>query len=1038
MALFNRRGTRWAAAGAALLALYAALGFWAVPRFLTSQWPGLVQAHLERQGSVGEITFNPFTLRLVASDLRLAEANSAPLLSVGRLVVEMQWRSLWRRAWSFAEVGLSQPRTSFAIAPDGKLNIAEMAATFARLHPPDEADKGPPRLIVERFFVDDGRVDVQDRQAGYANEFSPITFSLVNFSTLPDQKDTHNLSAGSTGDGLLHWRGSASVNPVRGSGEVTLQDYVLPQFGVYLRRYTQAKVKGGKLNASLPYTYSYADGKFEFRVAGAKLALRELALVDEAVDPPIRLGAGEATLLVNAVASQAGDDFRLVLADTSLSMSGLSLARGERESVKLATLGFTGAAVDLTARRVAFERVFAEGASLQVARDRAGHINLLDLLPPAPPSAEAASSATAGKPWLVTAAKVELAKSSADVADEASGIKVRIDDIALNLEEAGSDLSRPVKFTAALRVHEGGELSAQGSVVPAGSALQADLRLKQLALAPLQPLLAQHVKLKIARGHVSAQGRLTANAGDRRGAGLRYAGGFDVADLVLAQEDGETFASWKSVSADRLSASLGPEQLEIPELRVVEPNARLIIEEDRRLRAMRLLVRVTDTAAQSPAAEEAFPVRIRRMRFQDAKLEFADLGLIPRFGAKIHELNGTITGLSSDRMSRSVIELDGRVDEFGQARIRGELNPFAPRNNTDVNVIFKNVDMVSVSPYSMKFAGYKIAEGKISLDLQYKVRNSVLEGSNQIVLDKLTLGERVDSPDAFKLPIELAIAILKDSDGRIDLGLPISGNIDDPQFSYGALIWKAVGNLLTRIVTAPFRALGALVGGGGEKLESIDFDAGSAKLLPPEQEKLKQVAQILGKRAQLKLSVPGAYSDEADGAALRARAVRIEVANRARIKLQPGDDPPPLDIGDRAVRSAYRAVYAERFGDAELDKQKLAAEKAAPAASSASAAASDAAPARLPIWQRVGNMVQGEPQVADSHAFYAALQQRLNQTQPLPPEALGQLATQRSTNIVEALKATGLDPSRAGTAANEKVAAEPGKLVPLKLGLTTK
>ena len=183
------------------------------------------------------------------------------------------------------------------------------------------------------------------------------------------------------------------------------------------------------------------------------------------------------------------------------------------------------------------------------------------------------------------------------------------------------------------------------------------------------------------------------------------------------------------------------------------------------------------------------------MRFQNAKLDFTDLSLRPQFAAKIYELNGAINGLSSSRQSRSQVELDGRVDEFGLARIRGELNPFAPRNNTDINVVFRNVDMVPASPYTMKFAGYKVAEGKISLDLQYKIRDSKLEGDNKIVIDKLTLGERVDSPDAIKLPLQLAIAILKDSDGRIDLGLPVSGDLSDPQFSYGAIIWKAITNV---------------------------------------------------------------------------------------------------------------------------------------------------------------------------------------------------------------------------------------------------
>src|SRR5439155_2407756 len=313
---------------------------------------------------------------------------------------------------------------------------------------------------------------------------------------------------------------------------------------------------------------------------------------------------------------------------------------------------------------------------------------------------------------------------------------------------------------------------------------------------------------------------------------------------------------------------------------------------------------------RSQTVDESFPVRIQRLRLHNAKLDFSDLSLRPQFAAKIYELNGVVTGLSSNRDSRSQIELDGRVDEFGLVRIRGELNPFAPADNTDVNVVFKNVDMVPASPYSMKFAGYKIAEGKISLDLQYKVRNRQLEGTNQIVMDKLTMGERVDSPDALKLPLELAIAILKDSDGRIDLGLPVSGDMSDPQFSYGAVMWKAINTLLTKIVSAPFRALGSLFGGSGEKLEAIDFDPGSDRLLPPEREKLKHVAEVLTKRPQLQLSVPGQYSEAADGAALKARTVRVEIAKRAGIKLEAGEEPGPLDLRARAVRVAMRDLYA--------------------------------------------------------------------------------------------------------------------------------
>jgi hypothetical protein len=374
-----------------------------------------------------------------------------------------------------------------------------------------------------------------------------------------------------------------------------------------------------------------------------------------------------------------------------------------------------------------------------------------------------------------------------------------------------------------------------------------------------------------------------------------------------------------------------------------------------------------------------------------------------------------------------------------------------------VNVVFKNVDMVPTSPYAMKFAGYRIAEGKISLDLQYKIRDGQLEGTNQIVIDNLRLGERVDSPDALKLPLELAIAILKDSDGRIDLGLPVSGDMNDPQFSYGAVIWKAVGTLLTRIVTAPFRALGRLFGGGGgEQLESVTFDAGSDKLAPPEREKLQHVAQALAKRPQLKLSVPAQYSETADGAALRARAVRLEIDRRAGIKLQPGEAAGPLDLGNRAVRSAIRELYAARFGDAALDQQKKAAESAAPvpaagaSAAGASAAGASAAGASaasepaakqqqsLPLWQRVGKMIQGEPQVADATAFYRSLVQQLDAKQPLPEGELARLGTQRADAVLAALKTAGVDPTRVAAAPPEKTESEAGKPVALKLGLAAK
>ena len=1064
------RWKRWVAAALAVLAAYAVLGFWVVPLVITRQVPEFVRSELARKGSVGEVRFNPFTLRLQASDLILAETDGQPLVTLGGFTTQLKWRSLIDRAWTFAEIRFSAPHANLVIAPDGRFNVAELLATWQRRPHEAATDNSMPRMVIERLTLEQGNVELHDRRAGYDNVFSPINFELGHFSTLPQQNDTHTLSARSVHGGTLRWKGSASLNPIRADGELTLDDASLPELAVYLKSYTRATVAAGQLSATLPYAISYADGKFEARLAGAKLSLRDLALsregasdsfaaltrlevsgveadlvrrdatigelrvdggklsvtrngkgeidlanlmvavagpaavpagatptvslndwmlairqvvfdqvairaVDETVNPPLRLDVGKAQLQLQLAAGQTGAQLQLKVSDAAFALDDLALTSGGRTPFKLAQVGFSDGTLDLAAHRAAVGRLYAQGGQLQLARDRAGKLDALAWLPKFEAPARATGApATPSAPWTATAKSVELSKFAAEVDDQGTGIKLHVSDAVAKLESASSNLKQPVKFSAALKVREGGEMSAHGTVVPDSGAVQADVQLQQLALAPLQPLLAQHLKLKIGAGSVSAKGRLTLGGG-AKAAALRYVGAVNVAGLRLNEQDGDLFAAWKNVAADQITASMAPNRLEVAEVRVVEPNATLIIEQDRSLNAARLLVQPpanaaatkAASAASAPASVDSFPVRIRRVRLQNAKLAFTDLSLQPQFAAKIFDLNGVVTGLSSNRDARSQVELDGRVDEFGLARVRGELNPFAPSNNTDLNVVFKNVDMVPTSPYAMKFAGYKIAEGKISLDLQYKVRQGQLEGNNQIVIDKLTLGERVDAPDALKLPLELAIAILKDSDGRIDLGLPVSGNLNDPQFSYGALIWKALGSLLTKIVTAPFRALGALLGGGssGERLEAITFDPGSVRLLPPEREKLKQVAQLLSKRPQLKLSVPGQYSEQADGAALRAQAVRTEIARRAGIKLEPGEAAGAIDFGQRAVRSALRSLYAERFGDAELDKQKKAAESAAAAPQAASASAA-AAPAALPLFQRIGKMVQGEPQVADA------------------------------------------------------------------------
>jgi len=253
--------------------------------------------------------------------------------------------------------------------------------------------------------------------------------------------------------------------------------------------------------------------------------------------------------------------------------------------------------------------------------------------------------------------------------------------------------------------------------------------------------------------------------------------------------------------------------------------------------------------------------------------------------------------------------LDGKVDEYGSARIRGTLQPFQATDFTDIKLAFTNLDMSKLTPYSGEFAGRHIDAGKLSVDLGYKIQQQQLVGENKFVINKIKLGKKVESEGAADLPLDLAIAILEDSDGVIDLDLPISGSLDDPQFSYGSIVWKAFKNVLTKIVTAPFRALGNIFGSGAEEFDGIAFEAGVSELSPPELEKIAQVSNALSKRQGLSLGIVPSYQVEADTQAIKQATYRQQVSEEMGLVLAEGQKPGPVDLGNEKAQDAIDTLY---------------------------------------------------------------------------------------------------------------------------------
>jgi hypothetical protein len=453
---------------------------------------------------------------------------------------------------------------------------------------------------------------------------------------------------------------------------------------------------------------------------------------------------------------------------------------------------------------------------------------------------------------------------------------------------------------------------------------------------------------------------------------------------------------WKRLGFSDILVDTAENRINVAQVDLVQPYAKLIINKDKSTNLDAVKHAPAKAATTVPAASAPLPpqtetapqmtIGVERVRVEGGAMDFADFSLVLPFATFIKDLNGSASGLSSSADSRATLKFEGGVADYGLARAEGTIQPFAPKKFTDIAVAFRNIELLPMSPYTATFAGRKIASGKVSLDLQYKIENSKMAGNNKMVLDKFTLGERVESPTAVNLPLDLAIALLTDSNGKIDLTLPVAGDVDNPEFSYGHVVWQAIRTVLTRIVTAPFRALGSLFGSGAETLGDIVFDPGSARLLQTEQEKLRRVAEGLQKRPQLKLQIQGTYHKDVDARALRARAVRVDLAAREGTRLAPGEDPGTVGFDSAKTQRALENMLEARAGGNAVAQFTEGFRKSAGRDVS-----------------RVNAALALVGRGAGDRALYVAMHQRLVELQPLPANAMTDLAKARADAITLAM-----------------------------------
>jgi len=667
-----------------------------------------------------------------------------------------------------------------------------------------------------------------------------------------------------------------------------------------------------------------------------------------------------------------------------------ALPAGAREApLVIETIALQGGRYESQPNRLSASRVAVTGGNVDVIREDDGAMNLVQLfsLPERGGLQKKRQEALeAGQTFRFRADTLALASVAASFSDRTLPDSPRIltiDPVEVTVYEF--DGQSPSKFEAGLKFREGGSLTASGSFDPAEPSLRAQITVERLALHPLEPYLQSVARVRLPSGEFSGTGEL------RFDENPAFQGGFTLSALEVTEETGgELLMGWRKMEAPELRLELEPGRIDIGEVGLSGFFGKLIIGKDGTINLAEVIRKGNGgqpaPSQQARSRESSFTATVARVRFSDSQLDFADLSLPTPFATLIHDLEGVIAGIASKPDTRAQIELDGQVDEYGTASIGGEINAFDPLAFTAVTMQFRNVAMSKLSPYSARFAGRRIESGKLSLDLEYEIDRGQLLGDNQIVIERIDLGERVDSPEAVDLPLDLAVALLSDSNGVIDIGLPVRGDLNDPEFRFGHLIWKALANLLTKVVTAPFRLLASLVGAEEENFDAVAFAPGESEVPPPEREKLHALADALAKRPKLTLVVQGRYAPELDSRQLKTMQLRRELAERTGRNLEPGQDPGPVDFNSPQIHETLQNLYVAAFGE-EAYEAMLPAEPGPPD----------------PTETGTGD---GGSSV-DPNRLWKEIFEQLVEVRTLPEDALPQLAQARARTVVAEITGAG-------------------------------
>ncbi len=878
----------------AALALYSLLGFLILPGVALRIANQQLANYATLPAKLQRVELNPFSLELTLWGLQIGEPGKEQV-GFERLYANLQLDSLWSGALHLANVELDKPRTELLFAKDGSLNLTQLFKLPPSQPKAETPASKPFPLRIGSIKLNAGYLHFEDLRPSEPIEFlyDSMDLELKNLSTLPDDSTDMTLVAAGPKGGRIDWRGTFSLVPIASEGTLKFTDGKMKLVWPYVRDIVPLVLEDGRVSFETHYKLNLSK-ETELLLDNTSLQVAPFAVNAPDGKPLVRLAS-------------------LSVSETSIDLAKQLVTVGKIRSEKLETW----AALESDGQ-LDWQKLFAGQPA------KAKPAEKTEPATETPTTKETASTNTPSKPWQVLLRDVQLRNYQVHLADRTHKEPVALEVGPLNLDLQNFDSLNQSPFTLKLDTGVGkqGKLQASGDVNLAPVSSKLNVVTRDIDLRVAQAYISPFIRLELRSGMLNSD--LDVDLKNTAPLAFSITGKAQVNQLhTLDTIKNRDFVKWQQLNLDGLEYRHG-DALSIAKVNLQQPYARFMINEDRTTSVDDLLIpqpagspqkaRNTSTSSAKPLG-----IHIGEIAINDGSANFADFSLTPNFATAIQQLNGRIGTIDNRQPKPANVDIKGKVDRYAPVTIKGALNPFDPMASLDIATSFKRVELTTLTPYSGKFAGYRIRKGRLNLDLHYLITKGQLKAENKLVLEQLQLGEKVDSPDAVDLPIRLAVALLKDTEGKISIELPISGDLNNPQFSVMPIVWQTLRNLVMRAAQAPFKFIGGLVSGGdAQDLGSVAFTPGSSDLSSDAKGALDKLASALKARPELRLEIEGTSAQSSDGPLIAEQRLEREYqATYYKMLQRRGDKVPAqatqLQVPDDEKPAMLEAIYRSRL-----------------------------------------------------------------------------------------------------------------------------